>query len=202
MTIVFTNGVFDIIHSGHVKLLEYAKGLGHHLIVGINSDWSTRRLKGNTRPIFNEQQRKEILLGIRFVDEVRIFPEDTPEKLIAEIRPNILVKGPEARNAIIPGAEFVKLLGGKVITPDWEVSESTTSIIQRTLLSATYPIPLSLNVEIEGHKDAKLHEMSLRFVDQPDGHRPVLYWNGKRVINHWTANIQHNQPQDKHGVSG
>lgn len=201
MTIVFTNGVFDIIHSGHVKLLQYARELGDRLIVGINSDWSTRRLKGITRPIFNEQQRKEILLGIRWVDEVRIFAEDTPERLIQEISPNILVKGPEARCAIIPGAGFVKLHGGKVITPDWEVSESTSSIINRTLLNAEYPIPLSLQIDIEGNKDAKLHELSLRFIDQPDGYRPALYWNGKRVTNHWTANIQHNQPKDKHGAS-
>src|SRR6476620_8356802 len=91
--IVFTNGCFDILHPGHVDFLERARALGDKLIVGINSDASVRTIKGEMRPILNQQDRKKILLGLSAVDEVIIFDDLTPEKLIHDIKPNILVKG-------------------------------------------------------------------------------------------------------------
>lgn len=91
--VVFTNGCFDILHLGHLKLLEYCKSIGDILIVGLNSDESVSRLKGPNRPINNQIQRKTMLESIRYVDEVRIFNDDTPLKLIEDLRPNIIVKG-------------------------------------------------------------------------------------------------------------
>lgn len=91
--VVFTNGCFDILHLGHLRLLEYCKSIGDILIVGLNSDESVSRLKGPNRPINNQIQRKTMLESIRYVDEVRIFNDDTPLKLIEDLRPNIIVKG-------------------------------------------------------------------------------------------------------------
>ncbi len=90
--IVFTNGCFDIIHPGHIDLLECARELGTKLIVGINSDSSVRRIKGSPRPYFSQDERARILEALRFVDEVRIFNESTPENLIRRIKPDVLVK--------------------------------------------------------------------------------------------------------------
>lgn len=129
--IVFTNGCFDILHYGHIRLLEYAKSLGDELIVAINSDASVQRLKGCDRPIIPFKQRLLTLRALRCVDFVCGFEDDTPLKLIEEIHPHILVKGPEAINAPIPGADFVRSYGGEVIVPSWEVDISTTSILKR-----------------------------------------------------------------------
>ena len=134
MKCVFTNGVFDILHVGHIRLLEYAKSFGDLLIVGINSDDSTRRLKGNTRPIQNEKDRYEILSALEAIDRVIIFEEDTPEILIKYFRPEVLIKGPEEKEKIIPGADFVKSYGGEIIIPDWELTHSTTKIINKIRL--------------------------------------------------------------------
>lgn len=90
---IFTNGCFDIIHRGHLELLNFSKSLGDYLIVGINSDSSIKKLKGNSRPINNEKDRKFMLECIKYVDEVIIFNEETPLNLIQEIKPNIIVKG-------------------------------------------------------------------------------------------------------------
>lgn len=135
MTIVFTNGVFDIIHGGHISLLKYAHSLGDKLIVGINSDDSVRRLKGPDRPIQNQITRSIVLLEMRCVDQVVIFDQDTPEDIIKRIQPNILVKGPEAANSLVPGAEFVISHGGKIIIPNWPIKESTTQIINKIIKS-------------------------------------------------------------------
>src|SRR5690348_7035676 len=91
--VVFTNGCFDILHPGHIDLLERARALGTRLIVGINSDASTRTIKGPDRPVQSQEERREILLGLRAVDEVIIFEELTPENIIKNIKPNVLVKG-------------------------------------------------------------------------------------------------------------
>lgn len=131
MITVFTNGCFDILHSGHIRLLRYAKSLGDTLIVGVNSDESVRRIKGENRPINKLKDRVDLLKELRCVDTVILFEEDTPEGMIHFIRPDILVKGPEAANAVIPGAAFVKSIGGKVIVPDWRVEVSTSSILER-----------------------------------------------------------------------
>lgn len=129
--IVFTNGCFDIIHAGHVDYLEKAKSLGDFLIVGLNSDDSVRRLKGNSRPINPQEQRKRVLEGLKAVDMVIIFDEDTPKRLIKEIKPDILVKGGDWKVENIVGADFVMSYGGKVYSIDFVFDTSTTKIIQK-----------------------------------------------------------------------
>ncbi len=129
--IVFTNGCFDIIHPGHIDLLARAKAFGTRLIVGINSDTSVRSIKGAPRPFLNEEDRKAILLGLKSVDEVRIFSESTPEKLIREIKPEVLVKGGDWATNEIVGAEFVKQNGGEVHSLKLLVGHSTSAIVER-----------------------------------------------------------------------
>ena len=114
--IVFTNGCFDIIHPGHIDLLKRARELGTKLIVGINSDSSVKKIKGSMRPFFTQNDRAAILENLRFVDEVRVFDETTPEKLIEEIKPDILVKGGDWKINEIIGADFVKKNGGQVFS--------------------------------------------------------------------------------------
>lgn len=129
-TIVFTNGCFDIIHPGHIDLLERARALGTKLIVGINSDKSVRLIKGENRPFINENGRAKILSNLRTVDEVRIFDELTPEKLIEEIKPDVLVKGGDwAVNEII-GADYVLENGGKVFSLPFNENFSTSAIVE------------------------------------------------------------------------
>ncbi len=114
--VVFTNGCFDIIHPGHIDLLERAKGLGTKLVVGINSDLSVRAIKGEPRPFLSQNDRLVILKSLRFVDDVRIFDEPTPEKLIREIKPDVLVKGGDWKKNEIIGADFVEQNGGRVFS--------------------------------------------------------------------------------------
>jgi rfaE bifunctional protein nucleotidyltransferase chain/domain len=129
--IVFTNGCFDIIHAGHVDYLEKAKSLGDFLVVGLNSDESVKRLKGPTRPVNPVDQRKKVLQALKPVDLVIIFEEDTPERLIKEIKPDILVKGGDWKIENIVGADFVMSYGGKVYTIDFVYDTSTTKIIEK-----------------------------------------------------------------------
>jgi rfaE bifunctional protein nucleotidyltransferase chain/domain len=131
MKAVFTNGVFDLLHAGHVRLLEFARSQGDYLIVGVNSDASVRRIKGPDRPVIPVEERAEILRSLRCVDEVRIFDEDTPEALIRRLRPDVLVKGPNCQGTAIPGAALVQSWGGQVIVPDWIIQQSTTRIVNR-----------------------------------------------------------------------
>jgi len=112
--IVFTNGVFDILHRGHVDYLAQARASGDVLILGLNSDASVRRLKGKSRPIQGQRDRAAILLALEAVDYVVFFGEDTPKQLIRQIRPDVLVKGADYRESEIVGAEFVKSCGGRV----------------------------------------------------------------------------------------
>jgi len=129
--VIFTNGCFDIIHHGHIAYLNEAKSLGDYLVVGLNSDSSVKQLKGNDRPINNEQDRKFVLENIKAVDEVIIFSEETPLSLIKKIRPNVLVKGGDwAENQII-GADFVKSIGGQVKSLKFIDGPSTTKIIEK-----------------------------------------------------------------------
>ncbi len=114
--IVFTNGCFDLIHPGHVDLLERAKKLGTKLIVGINSDESARAIKGAPRPFLGQNERAAILNALKSVDEVRIFDELTPENLIKEIKPDVLVKGGDWSENEIVGSDFVKARGGEVLS--------------------------------------------------------------------------------------
>jgi len=129
--IVFTNGCFDIIHAGHVDYLEKAKSLGDVLVVGLNSDNSVRRLKGKDRPINPVEYRKKVLEALKPVDLVIIFEEDTPENLIKQVKPDILVKGGDYTIDNIVGADFVQSYGGKVKTIDFVYDVSTTKIAQK-----------------------------------------------------------------------
>ncbi len=128
--IVFTNGVFDILHRGHVQYLTKAKSLGDVLVVGLNTDASVRRLKGKLRPIQNQKDRAVILSALRMVDLIILFSEDTPEKLIRMVRPNVLVKGADYKVAEIVGADFVRSYGGKVRRIRLTPGRSTTRIIR------------------------------------------------------------------------
>jgi D-sedoheptulose 7-phosphate isomerase len=129
--VVFTNGCFDLIHAGHISLLNQAKSYGDRLIVAINSDESVRAIKGKKRPIINEKDRAIVLLGLEAVDEVRIFNDLTPEALIKEINPDVLVKGGDWKESEIIGAEFVRNKGGEVYSIPLREGYSTTNIIER-----------------------------------------------------------------------
>ena len=131
--IVFTNGCFDILHAGHVEYLSKAKKMGDVLIIGLNSDGSVKRLKGKDRPINGEKDRARILSALAFVDHVVIFNEDTPERLIEAIGPDILVKGGDWRTSDIVGSRFVKSRGGKVRTVPFVKGYSTTAIVKKVL---------------------------------------------------------------------
>lgn len=130
--LVFTNGVFDILHRGHVHSLEAARAEGAYLVVGVNSDASVKRLgKGDDRPIQSENDRACILASLACVDYVTIFDEDTPTQLIEAITPDVLVKGGDYRLDQIAGADTVLARGGRVKTIDFEHSRSTTGILGR-----------------------------------------------------------------------
>ena len=129
--IVFTNGCFDIIHPGHVDFLRRAKEFGTKLIVGINSDASVRMMKGADRPFVGQEERKELLLGLKPVDEVLIFDELTPERLIKEIRPDVLVKGGDWNIDEIIGADFVRASGGEVFSLALKDGFSSTALIEK-----------------------------------------------------------------------
>jgi rfaE bifunctional protein nucleotidyltransferase chain/domain len=129
--IVFTNGIFDILHRGHVTYLEEAKALGNLLILGLNSDNSTRRLKGKNRPFVNQDDRAFILSRLESVDIVSIFDEDTPISLIKRIRPDVLVKGGDYNLDEIVGRDFVESYGGKVCTIPFINDKSTTNLINK-----------------------------------------------------------------------
>ncbi|MBR6014269.1 MAG: D-glycero-beta-D-manno-heptose 1-phosphate adenylyltransferase [Selenomonadaceae bacterium] len=129
--IIFTNGCFDIIHAGHVRYLTAAKNFGGILIVGLNSDESVRKLKGETRPINNEQDRAEVLLGLKAVDHVVLFEENTAENLISEIRPNIYVKGGDYNLENLPEAKIVQSYGGEVKFINLVEGRSTSNIIKK-----------------------------------------------------------------------
>ncbi len=127
--VVFTNGVFDLIHSGHVDYLSKAKKLGDVLIVGLNSDDSVKRIKGDKRPILKQEERAFILTNLKPVDYVVFFDEDTPEKLISELIPDILVKGADWAVGKIVGKEIVEKNGGEVKNIKFVNDQSTSKII-------------------------------------------------------------------------
>ena len=128
--IVFTNGCFDILHKGHITYLSEAKELGDYLIVGLNSDRSVTQIKGSERPINNQYFRSEKLLELNSVDDVIIFDEDTPQNLINELQPNILVKGGDYKKNEIVGAREVEKKGGEVVILPLVPGYSTTEIIK------------------------------------------------------------------------
>lgn len=129
--IVFTNGCFDLLHLGHVDYLEKARAMGDKLIVGINTDASVHRLKGESRPVTDEKARAKILASLEFVDAVILFDEDTPFKLISRINPDVLVKGNDYKIGNIVGGDIVKENGGKVATIELVEGYSTSSLIEK-----------------------------------------------------------------------
>ncbi|HMN04471.1 MAG TPA: D-glycero-beta-D-manno-heptose 1-phosphate adenylyltransferase [Flavobacteriales bacterium] len=130
--IVFTNGVFDILHNGHVTYLQQAAALGHRLVVGLNSDASVKRLgKGDDRPLNNQADRIRVLSALRCVDAVVIFDQDTPMELIQAIRPDVLVKGGDWTVDQIVGGEFVKKYGGEVHSLPLVEGRSTTALVEK-----------------------------------------------------------------------
>jgi len=134
--VVFTNGCFDLLHAGHVSLLEAARGLGDFLVVGVNTDRSVRRLKGAGRPIVPLGERMEVLAALRPVDCVVPFGEPTPARLIARLRPDVLVKGSDYRTRRIVGRDTVEARGGRVVTVPLRRGLSTTDLIRRALRSS------------------------------------------------------------------
>ena len=131
--IVFTNGCFDILHRGHVTYLSQARALGDFLIVGINTDKSVKKLKGEDRTVQNEHDRALILLGLKSVDAVTLFSEDTPLEIIKLIKPDFLVKGGDWSPSQIVGADFVQSYGGIVESLPYVEGKSTTKLIEKIL---------------------------------------------------------------------
>ncbi len=130
--VVFTNGCFDILHLGHVQYLTFARRQGDVLVIGLNSDASVRRNKGPKRPIVPEEERAALLLALRCVDYVVLFDEETPEKLIGRLVPDVLVKGRDWAH-FVAGREVVEASGGRVVLADLVPGRSTTGTIERIL---------------------------------------------------------------------
>jgi D-beta-D-heptose 7-phosphate kinase/D-beta-D-heptose 1-phosphate adenosyltransferase len=130
-TIVFTNGVFDLLHPGHVRYLQHARTLGDALIVGVNSDRSVRSNKGPGRPITAEAERVELLEALACVDAVVVFDEDTPHDIISAVQPDVLVKGADWAEDAIVGRDTVETRGGRVVRVPIEAGYSTTAILAK-----------------------------------------------------------------------
>lgn len=130
-TVVFTNGVFDLLHPGHVRYLQQARALGDALIVGVNSDRSVRANKGPERPLTIEQERAEILEALACVDGAVIFDDETPHRLIEELQPDVLVKGADWAADAIVGRDIVEARGGRVVRVPMARGHSTTAIIRK-----------------------------------------------------------------------
>jgi len=131
--IVFTNGIFDLLHPGHVEYLSAAREMGTHLIVGINTDESTRRIKGEKRPLIPMESRAEVLAALSAVSYVTWFEEDTPAEIIRKVRPAILVKGGDWKPEQIVGRDFVESYGGKVSSIPYIPGTSTSAMIEKIL---------------------------------------------------------------------
>lgn len=137
--LVFTNGVFDLLHVGHVRYLQQARELGDALIVAVNSDASVRQLKGDTRPLMNENDRAEILAALAAVDYVTIFDDISPRLLIADLLPDVLVKGGDYSLDQIHGREEVEAAGGRVVSLPFVEGASTSKIIERMKTGSSRP---------------------------------------------------------------
>ena len=129
--IVFTNGCFDLLHPGHVRYLEQARGFGDLLVVALNSDASVRKIKGESRPILNEEERREVVSALACVDFVTSFDDETPETIIEDLSPDVLVKGGDWPIDRIVGRETVESGGGQVVAVKFEKDLSTSTIIER-----------------------------------------------------------------------
>lgn len=131
LSVVFTNGCFDIIHRGHVEYLAKAASLGQVMVLGVNTDLSVRKIKGDSRPVQDQDTRALVLAAMEFVSAVILFDEDTPYELIKAVQPDILVKGADYKPEEIVGYDIVTARGGKVVTIPFVEGFSTTSIIQK-----------------------------------------------------------------------
>jgi D-glycero-beta-D-manno-heptose 1-phosphate adenylyltransferase len=131
-SVVFTNGCYDLLHPGHVRLLEQARSLGDALILALNTDSSVQRMKGPSRPLMPQQQRAELAAALEAVDAVALFDEDTPRELIAAVLPDVLVKGADW-NHFVAGREEVEAAGGKVVNLPLEPGFSTTKMVEDLL---------------------------------------------------------------------
>jgi D-beta-D-heptose 7-phosphate kinase/D-beta-D-heptose 1-phosphate adenosyltransferase len=140
LRIGFTNGCFDLMHRGHVRLLTEARAACDRLVVGLNSDLSTRRLKGDGRPINPAEARAEVLSAFEAVDLVVIFEQATPLELIKQVKPSVLIKGADYRLEDVVGREEVEAAGGDVILVDLVPGQSTTGLVRRSAQSAPRPL--------------------------------------------------------------
>lgn len=129
--VVFTNGCFDLLHAGHVWLFKEARKLGDILIVAVNSDASLRRLKGPKRPVFPLKERLEVLAAIEFIDVLTVFPQDTPQKILSLLRPDVLVKGGDWPLDQVVGRKEVEESGGRVVLIPYIEGLSTTELIKK-----------------------------------------------------------------------
>lgn len=130
-TLVFTNGHFDLLHIGHLDYLEKARALGSVLLVGVNGDWSSQRLKGNGRPIVPADERARLLAALEPVTATVIFDDDTADRLIGALKPDIYVKGGDYRDKPLPERQLVESYGGKVVLIDYLPGHSTSDLIRR-----------------------------------------------------------------------
>jgi rfaE bifunctional protein nucleotidyltransferase chain/domain len=137
-TVVFTNGCYDILHPGHIRLLEKARSLGDLLILALNTDASVMRLKGPSRPLISEDERAQMAMALEAVDAVTLFDEDTPRELIAEVLPDILIKGADWAH-FVAGREEVEAAGGQVMALALEPGYSTTNIVEELLARDAAP---------------------------------------------------------------
>ena len=138
--VVFTNGVFDLLHPGHIRYLQDARNQGDALIVGVNSDQSVRAIKGPARPITPEDERAEVLAALRCVDAVVVFDEETPARIIARLQPDVLVKGADWALDDIIGRDTVETRGGRVVRVPLAEGYSTSAIIEK-IRSGDHDIP-------------------------------------------------------------
>ncbi len=136
--VVFTNGCYDLLHPGHIRLLEQARSLGDLLVLALNSDASVRRMKGPTRPLISEDERAEMALALEAVDAVTLFDEETPRELIAALLPDVLLKGADWEH-FVAGREEVEAAGGQVLTVALEPGYSTTNLVEKILERAAGP---------------------------------------------------------------
>ncbi|MGB9610707.1 MAG: adenylyltransferase/cytidyltransferase family protein [Bryobacteraceae bacterium] len=132
LTVVFTNGCYDILHPGHIRTLERARSLGDVLVLALNSDASVRRMKGSARPVIPEQERAALACALEAVNAVTLFDEDTPRELIAELLPDVLVKGSDWSH-FVAGREEVEAAGGRVVLLPLEPGYSTTATVEQIL---------------------------------------------------------------------
>jgi 3-deoxy-manno-octulosonate cytidylyltransferase (CMP-KDO synthetase) len=182
--VVFTNGCFDILHAGHIKILEHARSLGDVLVVGLNSDASVKRLKGESRPVNSEKARARVLASLQAVDAVCVFEDDTPIPLIEDVRPNIHVKGGDYIADELPEAATVKKHGGEIVIVPLEAGFSTTSTLEKILPSPPSPLSRSAGEGVPKAGVRAVIVIPARFGSTRFPGKPLVQLGGKSVIRH------------------